>query len=197
MDAARFDRLTRALSTASSRRRLLLRWTAAAVGAGMAGHASDLTFAKKKNKQLKRNGFGCVTVGGKCRGKDANCCSGICQGKKPKQGKKDKSRCLAHNTGACTLDSCAVGTGVVCQLGQPNCQCVLTTGAANFCGNFTGGGQLCRSCSRDADCQSEFGPGAACVVLGGFCAAGCVATGGTACVPPTDARRAARAMHHK
>jgi hypothetical protein len=35
------------------------------------------------------------------RGKSGLCCSGIYEGKKQKQGKKDTSRCVAHDSGAC------------------------------------------------------------------------------------------------
>ena len=48
---------------------------------------------KKKNKKPKNNAFGCLNVGQACNGKNDKCCSGICDGKKPKKGKKDKSKC--------------------------------------------------------------------------------------------------------
>jgi hypothetical protein len=142
---------------------------------------------KRKNKKITRNEFGCVNVGGKCQGKSANCCSGICQGKKPKRGKKDTSLCVAHdNLGICFADSdtCTVGLEVPCNPDNPACSCVLTTGNAGFCGDFTAGiPAVCRVCARDADCQADLGPGAACVFLGGICSPLCAATGRTACVP--------------
>ena len=47
--------------------------------------------ARKKHKHKKRNkpdnnAFGCLNVGQHCNGKDDKCCSGICDGKKPKKG---------------------------------------------------------------------------------------------------------------
>ena len=70
---------------------------------------------KQHRQKLKRNAFGCVNVGGKCRGKDGNCCSGICDGKKPKKGKKDTSRCAGHDASTCLAgqDTCA-GTFFPC-----------------------------------------------------------------------------------
>jgi hypothetical protein len=64
MDTARFDRMTRTFSTVLSRRGL-----AGALGVA-AGTIPGLAAAKKK--KLKKNAFGCVDVGGKCRGNDAN-----------------------------------------------------------------------------------------------------------------------------
>src|SRR5262245_47150653 len=102
MDPTCFDRLTRALAAAASRRRLLCGF---AVFGLVAGPASDVATAKKrKKKRVKRNAFGCVNVGDFCQ--NANqCCSGICQ------GKKGKKRCQAHDAGVATE------TGVECQPG--------------------------------------------------------------------------------
>ena len=70
------------------------------------------------------------------------------------------------------------------QEGQ-GCFCTLTTGNAGFCAAFSGGpAGHCRVCRKDADCEPEFGEGAACIVLGGICTALCLATGRTACAPP-------------
>lgn len=100
MDTDRFDHVSRACWQMLSRRHL-------ASILGLAAVIPTLAKAKRKRKKkLKRNGFGCVNVGGKCRGKDAACCSGICQGKKPKKGKKDTSRCtvcVGHLADACLL----------------------------------------------------------------------------------------------
>jgi hypothetical protein len=186
MDATRFDVLTRTLTTASSRRGAL----AAALGSLVTLGALSADAKKTKGKKKpKLNAFGCLDVGKACRGNSANCCSGICQGKKLKKGKQDKSRCVAHNTGICSVDTdtCTVGAGVPCNSNDPNCICTLTTGNAGFCGSFTGNGtggiNECRVCSKDTDCQAEFGPGAACLVYGGICTDICPTTGGTACVP--------------
>jgi hypothetical protein len=153
----------------------------------------DAADAKKKRKKKKKkkpqsplNAFGCLDVGQPCRGKSANCCSGICQGGKPKKGKKDKSSCVAHNTGICTAntDSCALAVSVSCNPNNIDCYCTMTTGNAPFCGEFSPGPEAhCRVCGKDTDCEAEFGPGAACVLLDGNCTHICPATGRTACVP--------------
>ena len=158
MDGVRFDRWTR-------------RRVALATGGVVAALAGAIPFvqpagAKKKRKnKLNRNQFGCVDVGGRCRGKDKNCCSGICQGKKPKKGEKDKSRCVAHHVDGCQTgqDAC-VGNAVPC---GTDGICVRTTGGAGFCGASSG--STCTGCAKDTECEPTHGPGAACVV----CTVGC------------------------
>ena len=187
MNSHRFDAVTRTLTTAGSRRRVL-----AALGGLITLGALPASARKgKKAKKPKLNAFRCVDVGKACQGKNGTCCSGICQGKKPKKGKRDKSKCVAHNAGICSpeTDSCTLGVGISCNPSNPNCSCTLTTGNAGFCGSFTGNGtggiNECRVCSKDTDCQAEFGAGAACLVMGGAgCTAFCAATGRTACAPP-------------
>jgi hypothetical protein len=155
------------------------------------GEARKKRKHKRKKPKLRRNEFGCVNVGGHCLGNSANCCSGICEGQKPKQGKKDSSVCVAHDTADICFpdnDTCVLGGGVLCNLDVENCVCLLTTGNAGFCGDFSGGhDEKCRVCAKDSDCQPEFGPGAACVVFGGFCSAACADTGRTACIRPCPA----------
>jgi hypothetical protein len=176
MNAPRFDYLTRALGDASSRRGHLAGLVAGALGLAAARIPASVHAKKKrkntKAKKLKRNAFGCVDVGGQCRGNSANCCSGICEGEKPKKGKKDSSTCLAHNAGSCQAgqDSCS-GVRISCGV---DAVCLQTTGKSSFCG----AGSACTECTRDADCEETFGAGAACVV----CARDCAATGGTLCV---------------
>jgi hypothetical protein len=142
---------------------------------------------KHRKPKLQRNHFGCVAVGGTCLGDNANCCSGICEGKKPKKGKKDTSVCAAHDTaGTCSsdTDTCTIGQSVNCA-DNPSCICLLTTGNAGFCGDASGGrGSQCRNCIRDTDCQQEFGPGAACIVFGGTCSDACPDTGHRLCYSP-------------
>jgi hypothetical protein len=193
LDSFHFDDLIRWLGNASPRRRLLGGLAGSALGL-VATRLPDLAQAKKKHKhngkkaRLARNEFGCVDVGGACQGNGSNCCSGLCDGKKPKKGKKDMSACVAHDdAGICFADSdtCTVGQSVPCSADNDACDCVLTTGKAGFCGDFTAGPQaLCRDCAKDADCEDEFGAGAACVLLGGVCTPFCPDTGRTACVPP-------------
>jgi hypothetical protein len=65
--------------------------------------------------------------------------------------------------------------------------CTVTTGGAAFCADtskLNDLADLCRFCNQDTDCEEEFGPGAACVVLGGICSPFCPSTDRTACLPP-------------
>jgi hypothetical protein len=174
MDAPRFDHLARSLMNIPSRRGLLRSLAGTAIGLAatrLSGMEAKKKRKNKKPKKLKLNAFGCVDVGGKCRGNDANCCSGICEGAKPKKGKKDSSTCLAHNAGSCQAgqDVCLGNFAPCGTLGS----CLRTTGKASFCGNIS----LCQACTRDTDCEAEFGPGAAC----GVCTDACLSTGGTIC----------------
>jgi hypothetical protein len=192
VDGYRFEALIRTLTGGASRRGLLGGLASAAAGFAMARFPDEIEAKKKRKRKnrkpkLKRNEFGCVDVGGKCLGNDANCCSGICDGKKPKRGKKDTSACIAHDNGVCfpENDTCTVGANVPCNPDNTGCFCALTTGNAGFCGNFTiVDGAGCRECSRDTDCQEDLGPGAACVFLGGICSSICATTGRTACIRP-------------
>lgn len=194
MDATRFDNLARALERRSPRRAAL-----GMLGGGLAALLTRLRIerveAKKGKKKPKLNEYGCVNVGGKCRGKDALCCSGICQGKKPKKGKADKRKCVAHNVGSCTPQRslCVTGSAVsYCTPGKFDAVCVATTGNAGYCASNVGLGPAnCRICSTDQECEAQgFPAGSACVILTG---PGCVGASdcngingsqGTACVPP-------------
>jgi hypothetical protein len=177
MDGYRFDCIVMTFGLPASRRSALGIFSALGLAGGPALLIPAGVEARKKGKKkkLKLNDFGCVNVGGACRASDALCCSGICEGKKPKKGKKDKSRCVAHNEGGCQADadgcleiSPACGTGGACY---------RTTGQASFCG--IDGAGACIDCSTDADCETlGFAAGAACVV----CTSCNVSA--TACFPP-------------
>jgi hypothetical protein len=194
MGADRFARLTCGVTDPSARRGILRALAAGlAALAGSAGlRLGDDRVAvarrkkgkkgkkdKKSKKPLQRNGFGCVSIGKACHGKDAACCSGICQGTKPKQGKKDTSRCVGHDESTCSPGQNEAFCG-----GPDNIACTTSIGLAGQCNTTTGeaaycvGGGDCFPCSRDADCEAACGPRAACMQ----CAAGCPQTGGTACV---------------
>ena len=185
----RFDALARSLAAVSSRRRTL----AAVLGSLVTAGALP-TGAKKGKKKPKLNAFGCLDVGKACGGKSGKCCSGICQGKKPKKGKKDKSKCVAHNTGGCTPERSTCVTGNQSSLCGPQSVCLATTGNAGFCAAGMSFSQEanCRPCSKDQDCEAAgFGQGSACVLINqGFCAvpestcAGINGSSGTACLPP-------------
>ncbi len=177
MDTTRFDAFTRSLAAPASRRAL----TGGLLAAFGLGRETLLPYAtsarkntsKSKKKPLVFNALGCVNVGNACRGNSANCCSGICQGKKPKKGTKDKSRCVAHNVGSC-LPGQDVFPPTPC---GTNGVCAATTGKAMFCGDLVG---LCADCTKDADCVETAGPGAACIIVPGQC----VSTGGRSCYGP-------------
>jgi hypothetical protein len=162
VDIYRFETLTRAIASGSSRRTVLglaLGGLLTAIAMPDADGERRNRRRKNKNKKPAFNEFGCVNVGGKCRGNDGLCCSGICLGKKPKKGKRDKSRCAAHNVGSCQAeqDSCAASQ-VSCGV---DAFCFRTTGKASFCGGPGGG---CVDCKTDKDCEAFFAPGSACVV---------------------------------
>ena len=182
MDSDRFDGLTRSFSTLLSRRFLV---GALALGVlALPGSAEAKKHKhKRKNKKVRRNEFGCVNVGGFCKSAD-QCCSGICE------GKKDKKKCQAHDTGGCTLERnlCFDSVTPLC---APEGFCVVTTGNAPFCAKSEGGPDaFCQPCGRDLDCEElGFGAGAACVVLRteGLCVNGCEGingSAGTGCLQP-------------
>jgi hypothetical protein len=171
MDGSNFDELARSLTR--SRRSFLGGGVLAAAGwLGVAGADAK----KKRHKRHKRknkpkfNQFGCVDVGGKCFGKDDNCCSGICDG----TGKT--STCVAHDELDCAPDDIC-SESVRCALEGV---CYQTTGKAAFCGDF--GICLCMPCQKDSDCEAVSGPGAACTVCTSDCD-GVNGSQGTACVP--------------
>lgn len=171
MNAAHFDRLARTMRNVSSRRDLVRGLAVAAVLGARRGPDAEAGSKKKNKKNLNLNSFGCVDVGKPCRGKDARCCSGRCQGKKPKKGEKDKSRCVAHHTGGCQAgqDTCLVGQDFPC---GTDGFCHPTTGKASFCGVYQFESfNPCTACEKDADCTADFGPGAACIVCPGDCPA--------------------------
>jgi hypothetical protein len=189
VDASRFDELTRSLTAAGSRRRLLRGLAGVALGLAP-GHLPVMAKSKGKKKSA------CLAVGKPCGGNNSKCCSGICKGKKPKKGKSDRSKCVAHNTGGCTPERsfCVVGESPSkCREDQPSA-CLATTGNAGFCAatqDFDPDTN-CRVCAKDKDCEKRFGPGSACVIVNGgtFCkdqehsCAGTNGSKGTACVAP-------------
>jgi hypothetical protein len=205
MDGIQFDMLSRGLARALSRRRL----GGLSIGLGLAsllpsgslsargprpdkhghhGHKGK-KHKKHRNTPLVLNQFGCLDVGGRCQGNSANCCSGVCQGTKPKRGENDKSVCVAHNQDGCTPErnGCVVGTALsACNPANPVAFCLVTTGNAGFCGNVAGLSPAnCQLCTKDTDCVAfGFPPGSACVLFDGGCSSNCPTTGTRACIPP-------------
>ena len=181
MDANRFDDLTRSLTTHPSRRRLVRGFAAVSLAQlTLLGSAAGDGAARKRKNKVKKNQYGCVDVGDKCYGKDSKCCSGICN------GNGNRSKCAAHNAGACTRDDNSCPESVAC--GAENTgECFRTTGKAGFCG--LAGTCDCHPCKKDKDCQDnpEYGPGSACIVCISSTENTCVnvnGSKGTACVPP-------------
>jgi hypothetical protein len=196
MEGSQFDDLARSLT--ESRRSLLA--GSLALAAGWLGLTDADARKKRKHKQKHKrkpkpepkpepNEYGCLDVGQACNGDSGACCSGICEGTAPRKGKKDTSRCVAHDADICTPGSnaCLFEGVLACGPSDADCYCLRTTGNAPFCGNtgeFDELALLCRDCSQDTDCHEEFGPAAACVDIGeGICESLCPNTGGTACVP--------------
>jgi hypothetical protein len=180
MDETRFDHLIRTLT--DSRRSLL----GAALGLAAGTRCAADADAKKRRKRRRKkqrpafNQYGCVNVGGKCFGNSGNCCSGICE------GTGAESRCVAHHAEDCVVsdDTCQEFTpcGPI-----PKGACYRTTGNAGFCGNP--GLCDCSTCSKDTDCEAQFGPGSACVVCSTseVSCVGVKGSKGTACLPPASA----------
>jgi hypothetical protein len=190
MDGSQFDKLIRSLA---SPRRSVLGGGLALVVSRLGGSGID---AKKKRKHKKPpapvfNEFGCLDVGRPCRGNSELCCSGVCQGKKPKKGKPDKRVCAAHDAGDCSpqRNRCTVEDPLLslCNVPSETALCHVTTGNAPFCGDEFGFSETlhCRDCAKDTDCLAfGFASGSACVLFqGGRCDV-CANTGGRACLPP-------------
>jgi hypothetical protein len=118
--ASRRVALGRTLTRLPSRRDVLRGLAGSGLGLVTIRLPDAIAAKKKRNRKdkkpkLQRNLYGCVDVGKACRGNNANCCSDLCEGKKPRRGQKDKSRCLAHNVLDCPpgWDGC-LESGVTC-----------------------------------------------------------------------------------
>jgi hypothetical protein len=198
-ETRRFDALARSVGAGASRRSVI-GGVLGTLGLGaFLPLSSEAKKHKRKNKKSKKkklrlNQFECVNQGGACRGNNANCCSGVCDGKKPKKGEVDRSTCVGHNEGGCTAErnACiqtADNNSGNCNAANPQAFCVVTTGNASFCSNFAGSSEQgnCRACRRDTDCTAEgFPSGTACVQVNttGRCSQICAATGNRVCLPP-------------
>jgi hypothetical protein len=165
MEDERIDSIARVLGERMFRRRVAP-GLAAILGLHLGRVSPGPAHAAKKKKKLARNAFGCVPVGKPCAGKDGVCCSGICDGKKPKKGKKDKSRCAGHDATTCRpgQNSCVEPVTCTTSTGFAG-SCFTTTGDAGYCAR----GSACHYCATDAECVSVLGPGAACVLCATTC----------------------------
>jgi hypothetical protein len=186
MEAQRFDHLARSLARATVRRRLLFGLALSSV-AGFVARVADNAEAKKKRKKrkpknAKPNAFGCLDVGDPCKSV-AQCCSGICE------GKRGKRTCRAHDTGTCKQGikgACETPLGEAVLLKCNNdagCFCLQTTAGSNYCAAPVRA-EHCAVCATDADCLVlGYPPGSACApVSQGHCSGTCES--GMACLVP-------------
>jgi hypothetical protein len=153
VDHNRFVAVTQSLISIPSRRHLLRGLAGAGLGLGVArlpGSAEAKKKGKKKPRKGRPNAFGCLEVGDPCRNA-AQCCSGICK------GKKGVRRCRAHDTGTCKQD----GVLAPCN-NRTNCGCFRTTAGSDICAELFPPSD-CAECQRDADCLDlGFPAGSAC-----------------------------------
>lgn len=181
MNTIRIAAMTRSVTGVPSRRDVLRGLGGSAIGLVLARLPDTATAKKPRKKRVRVNAFGCVDVGKPCRGDNRLCCSGICQGKKPKEGRKDRSRCVAHGASTCQAgqrdaDQCSGAENVVCTTGTgaANGRCNTTTGNAPYCAAELYG----EPCRKDADCRPNCGEAAACILCSG-------SPSGRACASPT------------
>ena len=165
MDGHGFDLLTKRLALLTTRRQGFRTVLAGAGVAGLLGLETEDAAAA------------CGGAGKRCK-KGNQCCSGICQGKKPKKGKKDRSVCVAHHEDICTAAhrACTGDPRPNCNPDHPQATCFRTTGQAGYCGLDVI--PACIPCRKDTDCHEPLGEGSACVV----CSA--CPEGKGMCVPP-------------
>jgi hypothetical protein len=201
MDGHRFDTVVRALAGSESplrhpSRRGLLTGLASGLPVLLAFARGQGADAKRKHRHKKKrkkkpgptstqppitvNVFGCVDVGQACRGDSTVCCSGQCAGGPPSSGQPDASRCVAHDASSCLAGQDSCQTGAIACTTSANLPgfCQMTTGKASYCA----ANSICFPCSKDADCQQNCGPLAACIVCAGV---GCANTGDRMCAGPS------------
>jgi hypothetical protein len=152
MDGESFDAVVQRVSVMASRRGVLR--------AGLGALAMTLGVA-----EARATHFTCRHVGSRCK-QASQCCSGICK----------RHKCRAHDTGTCKAgqDACVTGLEVCGAASGVICNCFVTTGKASFCGL---NGATPSTCTRDEECVTAKGEGAACVACGDatFCVARCPA----------------------
>jgi hypothetical protein len=195
MEGSTFDRLTRAVSSVSSRRRLLGLLTSLGLS-GLLSHLDDeATEAKRKhgrnrshhpgkhkrNRKGKRRGGkgggigspGPCTANGDACTQSSDCCSENCFGQvcSAPVTQCGGAACPPGATGCCAGTCCAGPTNQCNALGEccaPNCdgkQC-----GADGCGN----GGTCGTCSGDLTCDESSGK---CLCTAENCPDGCCSNG--------------------
>ena len=158
MEPSRFDDLTKALATSTSRRQALKTIAAATVGSILGLGRLSTAFGAPK---CHRNGLGCDT--------NSQCCSGYCQ---------NGEKCTCPPAPACTTppnNTCPCPSGQTCCSGT----CTDLSSDNNNCGSC---GNKCDACStcQSGTCVSSCASGQVC--LNGSCCAIC---GGATCCGPT------------
>ena len=165
MEPSKFDELTKALATATSRRQALKAIAATTLGSilGLAGIGT--AFAK------------CHDVGHNCE-ENSTCCSQNCC---IAAGQREGVCCGTGQTcqnGTCTgcanpaSDLCNAGPG---SCGANGCECVQSVEGGSYCASQI----LCGSCTSNSDCVGQFGSGSICVFQHGCI---CATTPGGVCV---------------
>lgn len=176
MEPSRFDELTKALATSTSRRQAIKTIAATTLGGMLALSGIGPAFAKCKGSGSKCHHAKqcCGTMSGCCGGTCTdlssdrnNCgsCGKVCPPTQVCSG--GQCGCPPGRTklcnGTCVISSCASS-------GCPNgCTCTQDEAAGNYyCANLSGGGSTCTS---DCDCPS----GQFCIngLPTGFCATAC------------------------
>jgi hypothetical protein len=155
VEAQSFDRITRRLVHASSRRGIVLGTAVAALGAMASADAGAIA-------------AGCAPDGSHCgKAGDLACCSGWC---KRKKGSRKQICHAAPNQGVCTIeDNRCAGDTTACGTGLGGaCQCYLTLAGHSFCGNNQYFCLASGPCASDADCAVGLA-GTSCVRGGGEC----------------------------
>jgi hypothetical protein len=172
MDAAAFDRLSRTLWLAGSRRAALGALLASAGGAF--GRGVPPAAAQ-----------GCQPNGTRCRHGTA-CCSGRC-----KQRHRDKhGTCRqADHQGVCTVEENASGPdndSLICgdHDESNDCLCYVTTRGRSFCGAEEGIESGICGCTSNKQCEKSLGKGAKCVGVNSGCNFSCPSGTTTGCMAP-------------
>ncbi len=151
MDAARFDRWTRAYGAGLSRRRVVSPLLFALVHGGLRAPDTEA-------------GVGCKSLGSKCR-RSSQCCAGACR------GRKRKKRCRGAGCRV-TPQSCDANIRGQTTFGFVG-ECLPRLGGGVYCAS----GQECFNCTQDSECVDMFGETAACIA----CPDECPETGGHKC----------------
>ena len=158
MEPSRFDDLTKALATSTSRRQALKTIAATTLGSILGLSGIGTAFGAPK---CHRNGLGCDT--------NSQCCSGYCA---------NGEKCTCPPAPACN-SICPCPSGQTCQNGQCVTPC---EGLQQPC---TSASQCCDTGQGKTTCESNSVAVVCCNTPGGSCSQGLDCCGGTYCVGGT------------